>query len=645
MLDLSIPPVVIFSISFLLVALAAKQIGAFFSRYGLPYITGYLLAGALAGPFILGMLPTEATGELRYIDDVSLAVIAFVAGSELFLKDLRSRLRTILLNVLGIVVAAFILLGIAIYFLQATIPFTAGFDPVTKIAVATLGATILLALSPASTIAVIQEVRARGSFSKTVLSITVVMDVVIIVLFAVSVAFAGALIDGDALNAQFLVLLVIDIAIALLAGYLLGRLFGLLLSTPLDMSIKIGLLLLSGFVVFEAGYRVPEWSEALIGAKIKIEPLLISMVAGFTVTNFTNYRHEFEEILHDISPYVYVAFFALTGVALKLDILVATLGVALALFGVRMFSIFVGTYAGGTIAGESRQFRRWAWLGLITQAGIALGLARETGVEFPNTLGNEFATLIISVVVLNEIFGPLFLKFALRRTGESHEPPGEEADQVCDAFILGVEQQSIALARQLQAEGWRVTLADTDAEAVERLAAHDVDERLIPCVDAECMSQFMHPGLDAVVAMLPNEADNLLACQIAYEEYGIRNLIVRLQSNGLRDSFRELGVRMIDPATAMVSLLDQYVRTPEAAELLMHRDPDYDLVQVRVTQEDVAGKLLRDLRLPTDVLVLEINRKGQPIVPHGSSSILIGDKVTLVGKPESLEQVTLRFGY
>ena len=56
-----IPPIVIFSLGFLLIALAAKQIGKFFSQYGLPYITGYLLAGALAGPFILGLLPKEAS--------------------------------------------------------------------------------------------------------------------------------------------------------------------------------------------------------------------------------------------------------------------------------------------------------------------------------------------------------------------------------------------------------------------------------------------------------------------------------------------------------------------------------------------------------------------------------------------------------
>ena len=133
---LNIPPIISYSIGFFLIALAAKQIGKFFSRYGLPYITGYLLAGVLAGPFILELLPKEAVDSLRYIDDISLAIIAFVAGSELYLKEIRARLRGILLNATGIVIAAFILIGIALFILQSSIPFTADYPFITKAAVA-----------------------------------------------------------------------------------------------------------------------------------------------------------------------------------------------------------------------------------------------------------------------------------------------------------------------------------------------------------------------------------------------------------------------------------------------------------------------------------------------------------------------------
>ncbi|GAB5490957.1 MAG: cation:proton antiporter [Phototrophicaceae bacterium] len=637
-----IPSIVIFSVSFFLIALAAKQIGKFFSSYGLPYITGYLLAGALAGPFILGMLPKEASEQLRYIDDISLAVIAFIAGSELYLKELRSKMRTILTNTAGIVVAAFSMIGVALFFAQSFIPFTADYPFMTKLAVSLLGATILLALSPASTIAVIQEVKAKGPFSKTVLSITVVMDVVIIVMFAVSVAFASAMIDGTPVTISFLLILILDIFIAIVAGFLLGKLIGLVLSTPLAKWVKAIILLLFGYIIFESGYHIPDLAYDAIGIKIKIEPLLIAMVAGFTVTNFTKFRQPFEDLLHDISPYVYVAFFALTGVALKLDILVATIGIASVLFLVRMLAIIIGTYVGGTIAGEDEKFRKWAGLGLITQAGIALGLARETAVEFPDTLGGDFATLIIAVVVLNEVFGPLLLKFALRKVGEARTPDGERNRQL---LVLGVEPQSIALARQMNVEGWNVVLADTNKERIESLQADDVDERHIEAIDKESLDELIKGSSTALVTMLDDDTQNYEACKLASEEFDIESMVVRLRDVSLRDKFLDLGVRVLDPASAMVSLLNQYLRAPEAVNLLLHQNPDHDVMQVRVTERAMDGLQLRDLRLPSDVLILEILRDGQVIVPHGFSTLKMADEVTIIGSPNSLTEVTLKLGY
>ena len=365
---------------------------------------------------------------------------------------------------------------------------------------------------------------------------------------------AGTLVEGEAFSLGFVGVLVLDIFIALAAGYLLGLIFSGFLATNLPDVAKIGLLLLSGLLVFEAGYRVPEWSAAILPFKIKIEPLLISMMAGFTMTNFTRYRHEFEHLLSDISPYVYVAFFALTGVALKLDVLVATIGIAAVLFAVRVFSIFVGTFAGGTLAGEPVQFRRWAWMGLITQAGIALGLAREAAAAFPDTLGNEFATLLISVVVLNEIFGPLLLKIVLRRVGEAHERGSSEGDTVRDVLILGIEPQSIALARQLVQQNWKVILADTDPSHVQHVEHEKViDECRIEQIDINDLSSVLSENIDALVAMLPDDRENLQACETAYEQFGLQNMVVRLQNMNLHEEFEELGVRVVDPGSAIVT--------------------------------------------------------------------------------------------
>lgn len=632
-------PVLPALMSFIVVMFASRFVGQWFSRLGLPTITGYLFTGVLAGPFILEMLPEGASENLRFIDELSLAVIAFVAGSELYLKELRDRLRSILTTTATIVVASLLLIGTTITLLTATIPFTADMGLTARIAVAVLGTTILLALSPASTIAVIQEMRARGPFTQTVLSIAVVMDVVIIVLFAIATAFAGTLLTDAELNASFVLLLALDLLLALVLGLATARFLAFVLASRLSRALKIAYVLVTGLVIFMFAFWIDE-----LKLGIHVEPLLQAMIVGFFMTNFTPHRDEFAEILHDVGPAVYVAFFTLTGVALKLDTLLATIGVALALFVVRILGISVGAFAGSSLVRDEPRFRRLLGLGLVTQAGIALGLARETAIEFPE-LGDEFATLVIAVVVLNEIFGPILLKGVLTRAGEAHTPEKHEPDAIRDALVLGVEGQSLALARQLQAHGWRVIVADTDPARLETLAASDVDERHLPAISEAALGDLITTSTDAVVAMLDNDDANYRACELAYEHFGIRRLVVRLNDLSDSERFTAIGAVVVEPATAIVNVIDQAVRLPQSAALLMHQDPDYDIVQITLTEPGVDGTLLRDLRLPDDVLVLEISRNGFAVVPNGSSRLHRGDDVTFVGKPASLREMARRFGY
>jgi len=52
---------------------------------------------------------------------------------------------------------------------------------------------------------------------------------------------------------------------------------------------------------------------------------------------------------------------------------------------------------------------------------------------------------------------------------------------------------------------------------------------------------------------------------------------------------------------------------------------------------------LRDLRLPISTLILSIRRHGQVLISHGYTRLEVGDTVTLVGTPESLKEVELKF--
>ena len=64
------------------------------------------------------------------------------------------------------------------------------------LAVAMLGATIMIARSPSSALAIIKELRAHGPFTHKVLGATVLMDAVVIIIFAISVSVADVLVKG-----------------------------------------------------------------------------------------------------------------------------------------------------------------------------------------------------------------------------------------------------------------------------------------------------------------------------------------------------------------------------------------------------------------------------------------------------------------
>lgn len=638
--------ILIYSSSFLFVALAAYYIGKLFSKLGLPYITGYLLAGMVAGPFILDIMPKDTSTHLRYIDELSLAVIAFVAGSELYLKEIRSRLRTIGITTTSVMLVGLLLIGIILFVLSQFLSFAEGLSTTGRVALALLGGTILLALSPASTIAVIKEVRAKGNFTKTTLGITVSMDVIIIVLFAISVAVASALLNSMGFNGSFILLLFIDLGAALFVGFVVGKLLQWILASDMRKTVKIIATLFVGYAIFAASYWLIGFSHDNLPFEIHIEPLLVAMIGGFMVTNFTSHREQFDGILHDVGPAVYVAFFTLTGVTLKLDILLATLPIAMALFAVRMVAIFIGAFIGGRIAGEPQSFQRYAWLGLITQAGIALGLAREVAVEFP-ILGDSFATLIISVVVLNEIFGPMFLKFALRRAGETNLPEPSIPNEVRDVLILGIEEQSIELARQLKASNWHVILADVDESHVDRVSGNGLATLYVPEISKDVIASMIPPNttVDAAVFLLDDDELNLRACEIAYTQFGVSRLVARVNDLSLTEQFAEMGALVVDQASAMVNLLDQSVRSPQSTALLLHQDSGRELVQVTVSNPDISGMLIRNLRLPQDVLILDVSRNGQSIVPNGYTRLNLWDEITLLGRAESLEDTTLKLGF
>ncbi len=642
MTQATLPLVTIF-LGFIFVALASRQIGDLFAKGKLPLITGFLFTGILAGPFALNLVPVQAVGKLRFLDELSLAYIAYAAGSELVVRQIKSRFKAIRYTTIGLVLSTFILGSFTFFMLAGFIPFMKGINPLHQIAVALLAGAILVARSPSSAIAVVNELRAKGPFTKTVLGVTVIMDVVVITLFSICASIAGTLLAGQSFDLKFIFILATELSLSIAVGFLLSKIMGLILASHWPRIVKTAVIIASGLGVFALSGFTRNTTHLYLPVEILLEPMLICMLAGFLTANYSPYRTELMKVLHDVGPYIYVAFFTLTGVSLRLDVLTQCWAIALALFAVRIGAIFVGAYSGGTLAGEPAKHNKIAWMCYITQAGVGLGLAKEVSVEF-SQWGATFATIIISVIVLNQIVGPPLFKWALHWVKEAHpRTEGPSSDTIRDAVIFGLDGESLALARLLQSNHWEVKIATTQVQYVQQVAnGSEIELHPINDLTLQTLSRLGVAQADAIVAMLSDE-ENHRICELIDSHYGARNFIVRLNQQAHFKRFHDLGALVVEPSTAIVNLLDQFVRSPSAARLLLGLEKGRNIIEFELRNPDLQGVAIRDLHLPLDLHILSIRRNGQLIVSVGFTRLQLGDWLTVVGSQTSLEQMMLQF--
>ena len=101
-------------------------------------LTGFLFTGILAGPWVLGLISEGAIEKLRFVDQIALAFIAFAAGGELYLKELRSRFKSIAWLTVGLVSSTFILGSLTVFILADRIPFMQGMPVTWRVSVSIL---------------------------------------------------------------------------------------------------------------------------------------------------------------------------------------------------------------------------------------------------------------------------------------------------------------------------------------------------------------------------------------------------------------------------------------------------------------------------------------------------------------------------
>jgi Kef-type K+ transport system membrane component KefB len=385
--------------------LAAHLAGEIVGLVQLPHITGFILMGVLVGPSVLGIVPRQAVEDFHLINGGALSLIALTAGGELRLESVRRRLSTILSVLSSQIVILFTAVAAAVFLARGLVPFLADAPARAALAVGLIFGLGAMATSPAATVAIITEERARGPVTETVLGVTVLKDVVVLVLIALVLPLAAQIADP---GAGFSFGTLGEVLVAVLVSVLVGLGVGWLLVQYLSKTseYRVLVLLMTAFFLVS------------LGEQFHLEYILIAMAAGFYVQNFSRQGPALLRALEANSLPVYALFFAVAGAELRLDVLQAVWAFALVIIVVRALGYVASTKVGARLAGESGPVARHAWMGFLSQAGVTLGIANIVRDRF-DVWGADVATVIIAMIAVHELIGPPIFRYALIRARET----------------------------------------------------------------------------------------------------------------------------------------------------------------------------------------------------------------------------------
>ena len=386
---------IIFSLGFVL--LAGLLAGKLIRQLKIPMVTAYLLLGVIIGPAALNLVSESLVNSSGLISNIVLGLIAFGIGQNFALKIFRKIVRPVIwLSVLA-AAAPWFLVTMALTLLLKQ-----------PLYIALLFGAISSATAPASTVMVIREYKAKGSFTDTLLGIVAIDDAWCLIIFALSFALAKALAIHGSDNAFLIKELLrsfLEIGGALILGGALALSLAYLsrfISTPSEL-----LIYTLGFIFLNTG----------LALYLNFSVLLANMFMAGVLVNVHKVSFKFFESLRSIESPLFLLFFVLAGANLEIGLLKTLGGLGLAYVGFRALGKIGGAYLGGVIAQVPERIKNYMGFALLPQAGVALGVALIAKEQFPE-IGGMIFTTIVATTVIYEIIGPICTRVSLSKAGE-----------------------------------------------------------------------------------------------------------------------------------------------------------------------------------------------------------------------------------
>ncbi len=212
-------------------------------------------------------------------------------------------------------------------------------------------------------------------------------------------------------------------------------------------------------------------------------------------------------------------------------------------------------------------------------------------------------------------------------------------------LIVGGGSTLYFLSRNFTSKGYEVVIINRNEKECVQLA------RLLSATvvcgdgsDAGILKEAGAMGADAVLAITPNDQDNLVICQLASLKFGVPRSVALANDPDNAEVFEKLGVSAFSTTHIVSSLIEQRASLEQITNLLPVGEGRVNVTEILLdANSPVTGKLMKEIDLPENALVAIVIRDNKPIVPRGASDLMAGDRLILITLPENHGRVLKAF--
>jgi len=225
---------------------------------------------------------------------------------------------------------------------------------------------------------------------------------------------------------------------------------------------------------------------------------------------------------------------------------------------------------------------------------------------------------------------------------------GREDQEARRLVVLGGGNIGLFLAQQLEAEhpNASVKVVELSKERAE-FAAKSLNRTVVlngDVLDPEILHEASVASAETVVALTNDDETNILAALLA-KRYGARRVMTLINKNTYNALTAPLGIDVvISPRSITVSNILQHVRRGRIHAVHSLHEGFGELIEADALETSpLVGRPLKDVKLPTGVLLGAVVRDGTVISPRGTTVVQAGDRVILFAAADAVKKVEKMF--